>query len=589
MRAFFLLTIVAGPASAADVVDSPMDHDPELVRPKVVRTFPAELADRWLAALDRPEADLQAQAAAAIAAAHERGMTGLGVTAGPLIRLLESPSSAVRAAAARALVALEARDAAPALLKLTTSDPEVRDQIEPALAKWDYRPARAVWLERLKQPPPFRRAQVLAMQSLAAVTEEKAADPVRALVLSNRHAGAHRIEAAKALGAIRTTGLEADAEKLTGDPSSHGIPTRIAAAWLLRYHSGDTAVKLLQTLARDPEPAVAAVALARLVEIDPKLVVPLLPTVFASPGSDVRALGVEALNKLPSAENAQLLGVRLHDPHPDVRAKARQGLRAFANEPKLRDVVIAEATRALAATDWRGQEPAAILVGQLGHRSAATRLVALLRSDRPEPAIASAWALRVLAVPGTLPGVLDHVRLRHGQLKANGRNSGLRGFTPGQLDAQLTQLVQLLGASKYKSADGELRSLFPRFLQGGMPPVFNPVGPETRAAAIWALGHLHAGDPADLAGPIEERLTGDPGMGRDDERVRRMAAVALARLKANDSLPALRTEAGDGPTLDMVAHTCRWAVAQLTGEPLAAPAVYELLQRDWFLVPVGGK
>jgi hypothetical protein len=119
--------------------------------------------------------------------------------------------------------------------------------------------------------------------------------------------------------------------------------------------------------------------------------------------------------------------------------------------------------------------------------------------------------------------------------------------------------------------------------------VFNPVGPETRAAAIWALGHLHAGDPADLAGPIEERLTGDPGMGRDDERVRRMAAVALARLKANDSLPALRTEAGDGPTLDMVAHTCRWAVAQLTGEPLAAPAVYELLQRDWFLVPVGGK
>jgi hypothetical protein len=39
----------------------------------------------------------------------------------------------------------------------------------------------------------------------------------------------------------------------------------------------------------------------------------------------------------------------------------------------------------------------------------------------------------------------------------------------------------------------------------------------------------------------------------------------------------------------MVAHTCRWAVAQLTGEPLAAPAVYELLQRDWFLVPVGGK
>lgn len=585
-----LALALALPSSAADVIDSPMYRDPELVPPKVVRTFPAGLADRWRAALDRPEADLQAQAAAAIALAHERGMSGLEATVGPLTRLLESPAPAVRAAAAGALVALDARDAAPALLKLGTTDPEVRDRVEPALARWDYRPARAVWRERLNDPPPFRRAQVIAMQSLAAVKDEKAADPLRAIVLSDRHAGPHRIEAARALGVIRTTGLEADAEKLTGDSTAHGIPARIAAAWLLRHHSGAAAVKLLQPLARDAEPAVATVALARLVEIDPKLVLPILPTVFASPGADVRALGVEALNKLPSAENAKLLGARLHDPHPGVRERARRGLRAYADRPGLREAVIAEASKALAGNGWRGQEPAAILMGQLGHRPAAARLVELLRSDRPEPAVAAAWALRVLAVPDTLAGALDHVRIRHGQLKANGPNAGLRGFTPEQLDTQLTQLVQLLGALNYGAADAELRLLFPRFLQAGMPPVFNPVGPETRAAAIWALGRLHADDPvADLAGPIEERLTGDPGMGRDDERVRRMAAVTLARLKAKDSLAALRTEAGNGPTLDVVALACRWAVAQLTGEPLPAPGVYELPQRDWFLVPAGGR
>jgi HEAT repeat protein len=586
-----LVILVPLPAAGADVIDSPMYRDPELVLPKVVRTFPAGLADRWLAALDRPEADVQAHAAAAIALAHERGMSGLGPAIGPLTRLLESPSPAVRAAAARALVALEARDAAPALLKLTTTDPEVRSTVEPALAKWDYRPARAVWLERLNDPPPFRRAHVLAMSGLAAVKEEKAADPLRAIVLSDRHAGSHRIEAARALGVIRAAGSEADAGKLMGDSSSHGVPVRLAAAALLRNHSGDTAVKLLQSLARDPEPAVAAVALSRLVEIDPKLVVPLLPTVFASPGADVRALGVEALSKLPSVENAKHLRARFHDMHPEVREKARRGLRAYADQPALREVVIAEAMRALASNDWRAQEPAAILVGQLGHRPAAPRLVELLRSDRPEPAIASAWALRVLAVPDNLPAVLNHVRLRHGQLRSNGRNAGLRGFTPEQLDAQLTQLVQFLGAAKYKPADSELRSLFPRFLQSGKPPAFSPVGPETRAAAIWSLGTLHAGDPAaGLVGPIEDRLTGDGPMGRDDERVRRMAAAALARMKAKDSLMALQTESGDGrPTLDPAALACRWAVAELTGEPLPPPGTYELPQRDWFLVPAGGR
>jgi len=585
-----LAVLPALPAPAADVIDSPMYRDPELALPTVVRTFPAGLADRWLAALDRPEADLQAQAAAAVALAHGRGMTGLAPAVGPLTRLLESPSPAVRAAAARALVALDARDAAPTLFKLASTDPAARDTVEPALAKWDYRPARAVWLERLNDPPPFRRAHVLAMQGLAAVKEEKAADPLRAIALSDRHAGPHRIEAARALGVIRPAGSEADAEKLMGDSSPRGISTRLAAAELLRHHSGDAAVKLLQTLARDPEPAVAAAALARLVEFDPKLLVPLLPTVFASPGADVRSLGVEALNKLPSADNAKLLGDRLHDSHPEVRQRARRGLRTYADRPGLRDVVIAEATRALATNDWRAQEPAALLVGQLGHRPAARRLVELLQADRPEPAIASAWALRVLAVPDTLPAVLDHVRLRHGQLKGNGNNAGLRGFTPEQLDAQLTQLVQFFGASKFKPADGELRSLFPRFLRPGMPPAFNPVGPETRAAAIWALGHLHAGDPAaELVGPIEERLTGDGAMGRDDERVRRMAAIALARLKAKASVAAVRTDAGDRPTLDPVALACRWAVAQLTGEPLAAPGVYDLPQRDWFLVPAGGR
>src|SRR6476469_2438941 len=89
-----LVVALPWPAARADDLDSPMYRDPEVALPKVERRFPAGLADRWLEALGRPEADLQAQAALAIAAAHERGMPGLAATAEPLQRALERDGQA---------------------------------------------------------------------------------------------------------------------------------------------------------------------------------------------------------------------------------------------------------------------------------------------------------------------------------------------------------------------------------------------------------------------------------------------------------------------------------------------------------------
>ena len=581
--------VVALPSASmrADDLDSPMYRDPEIVLPKVERRFPAGLADRWLEALARPEADLQAQAALAIAAAHERGMPGLAATVGPLQRALEraGQSSAVRAAAARALVALDARAAAPALLAYTAADFEMRDLIETALVRWDYRPAREVWLARLAEPPPYRPAHSLAMRSLATVGEASAADRLQAIVRSDAVTGPVRLEAARALGVLRTAGSEADAEKLVADSSPRGIPSRIAAAALLRKHSGEPAVALLHRLARDPEPAVAAPALSRLIEIDPKLVLPLLPAVLGSPGADARTLAVDALGRVPAADHVTTLGDRLSDQHTDVRRAATRALLGYANHADLRAAVIDRGVRALGAADWRGQEQAAVILARLAHRPAAPRLVDLIRSDRPEAAVAAAWGLRELGVPNTLPAALDHVKLRHAQLRDKATP---RGFPLDQLDRQLAQLVQFLGAGGYRPADPELRALFPRVLGRGMPPPLTEVGPETRAAALWALGRLHAGKPdAALIRPIQERLTGDgPLLGKDDSRVRRMAAVALARIGARQLVDVLREQGGEQTTLDAADYACRWAVAQLIGQPLPPPGVYELPQTNWFLIPI---
>lgn len=571
-----VLLLATAAAPADDGIDSVMYADPALRLPKIVNVFPAGSLELWLAALDRPEEDNQTRAAVTIASAHERGMPGLSAAVGPLVRLLDKGgvAPAVRLAAARALVTLDARESAASLLRHLSDGADYREVVEPALARWGFEPARGVWLDRLNQPPPYSRSTVLAMRGLAAARDDRPTSRLREIALPPESPAAYRLEAARALGAIRVTGGEADAAKLAGGE----VPARLAAAWLLRQHTGDEAVRLLRQLTTDAEPAVGAVAVARLVELDPKLVLPVLDAVLASPEQVVRGSGVEVLASEPTPERVRVLADRLDDLHPEVRAKARRALGGLAGRPDLRGPVIEQATRVLGGRDWRGQEQAAILLARLDHKAAAGRLVELLESDRGEAFRGAAFALRVLAVPDTLPAVLDHVRRRHQAILKAGTTKAT-DLQADLVDRGMSQLAQLLGRAKYAPADDALRALVPRF---------TAVRPEARAGALWALGLLHEGR-AD-AGPVklvEDRLTGDPGRGPDDPRVRRMAAVALGRMKAAGRVETLRTYGeGSAPNPDPVANACRWAVAHIEGRGLPPPGVFEVVQRDPFLVPV---
>lgn len=589
--ASFALGVLIGipPRAHAEDFDSVMYSHPVIPVSRVVKTFPEGLKELWMKALDRPERDQRSRAALAIAEAHEGGMPGLASTASALVRLLDRPDEhpAVLAAAIRALVVIDARSAAPAFLELARSnDTGLREVIEPALARWDYKPARDVWLSRLGQEPPYRPDLILAIRCLGRVREDHAAQRLRELALESDVAPPVRLAAARALAEIRTRGSEADSVKLTGDTTMRGRTNRLVGATLLRRHEGPEAIRLLQAFAKDAEPTVALVAVTRLSELNLKHILPVLKEVMANEGAEVRSRGIAAMIQNPSDEHLRSLARTLSDPHPDVRVQARRGLHELAGDR--RPLVIELSMSALNRTEWRGQEQAAILVAQLDHKPAAKRLVELLKSNRSEVAVAVGWGLRQLAVPETLPAVLDHVKSRHAALLRSGPGAGLRGVTPEALDRQLAQLVQFLGQTRFAPAEPALRALVPRILRGGMPPEFTPVPPETRAAAIWAMGLLHEGKPTDaLVTLIETRLTGDGMFGRDDPRVRRMAAVTLARLNAKQSIGALR-EYSDGtkPTIDIVANACRWSVAQLTQQPVPAVGIVEAPQRQWFLVPI---
>src|SRR5205823_1102843 len=121
-------------------------------------------------ALDRPEVEMRLRAAQAIGLAHRRGMKGLESTVAPLVKALDEPTQhpTVRIAAAQTLIALDARQAAPSLLThARDGDAELREVVEPALARWDHRPARAIWLARLDAPASPTRSLVLAIRALA--------------------------------------------------------------------------------------------------------------------------------------------------------------------------------------------------------------------------------------------------------------------------------------------------------------------------------------------------------------------------------------------------------------------------------------
>ncbi|MBO0696755.1 MAG: HEAT repeat domain-containing protein [Zavarzinella sp.] len=552
-----------------------MYADPDVPLARIVKVFPPRLIGLWLQALERSEDDLKCQAAAAIALARDRGMPGLEATVAPLLKALDRPEQhpTVRIAVAQALIALDTREVAPTLFThLQTDGVEMRNVVDPALARWDYKPARAAWLERVEKAGIPRQSLLLAIRGLGTVREPKGVMRLRDLALSEKGDPIVRLEAARALGAIQTTGLEKDAERLAQEPGTAGNVAQLAAAAILRHHHSDEATKLLQRIAVESEPAAAVIALDGLLENDPGLVLGLLPKLTGSPDPGVRSRAVEAYRRRPAADHIPLVANLLDDPHPQVRIGARKALLVSAGRPEFRDGVLREATRHLATDHWRALEQATILLASLDHKPAAGRFVELLRFERPEVFVAAAWGLRKLAVAETLPAQLAEVERRWS------RSQKLDATEPRTaIDLEVSQLAQSLGRARYAPAAPVLA----RFV----PKQWN-IGPESRAAAIWALGLIHENAPPErLVDGLIDRLTDDSTTVPEDLRVRRMAAVTLGRVKAKEAVTSLKKYYPRKLTAEPFPNACGWALQQITGEPLPGSGTVDVVQRGWFLEP----
>jgi len=582
-----MLAAACGSATAAEVAyDSPMYADPAVEAPGFTEIFAPQLKPLWLQALGRPEADLQRQAIEAIADAHALGMEGLEESIPALIQIVQKPDAhpAVVQSAAKALVALDAQSAAPALEALLAGKSvDLAIIVEPALHKWSPDKLRDLRLKRLDDPATPRGLLLLTIRGLADAASDQAAPRLRELAVDTTVDSGVRLEAARSLGQLQTSGLEEDARKLASNKTPRAIPARLTAAALIARHQSDAALAILSQLANDSEPAVAAAALRGLIDQKSTLVIAIAEKSIGHADARLRQLSIEALQNHPTPERLQMFAARFEDVNADVRTTAREALLALAEEDRFRDPVRELAMKALASESWRSQEQGALLAGTLDHEPAVDRLTALLDSPWPEVFISSAWALRKISAPSSAPGIFAKLQreglkiasLTIGKVDPNAPGPHLDGpVLIRRLDQQRSQLIQAMGDLRYAPADDLLRRCVARN---------NVIGIQTRISAIWALGHLHAGKPdAGLAGRLVGRLSDTAPPMPEDIRVRRMSAISLGRMQAKEGLDALkqfRTESS------MAGAACVWAIREITGEEPPPPKPL-VRQRRWFLEPI---
>ncbi|MAE63670.1 MAG: hypothetical protein CMJ18_05310 [Phycisphaeraceae bacterium] len=607
------------PATNGDT-DAPMYLDPYLAPVPIIKRFHPGLEPRWRAALGRPDTETRCAAAQAITKARRLGMPGLEDMAGDLAAFVETRGREplVPMAAARALIALDARGSAAALLRRNKEDGLVMILLtDPALARWDHQPARAVWMGRLDSETDWS-ARISAIEALGAVRHEAAADALLALATDPQAVPPLRLAAAAALAEIASEGLESTARRLAGGSTVD----RLAAAALLGRHDGEDAVALLLELAADAEPTVAGGALRRLLAIDPLLIEPMGSALLSNPDAEVRRLAVEGVlaQKTPAA--IALLGPRLNDVNPRIRRAVRRRLVEQDREPALTEPIREAAMtmleggawrglepEALAETirrHWRGREQAAMLLGAVDHKPAADCLVDLLSYPRVEVRTVAAAALRRLAIPRTLAPMLAYAqRAADWQAEAgrgpqsdepeeawdrspNGkwlirRRPDVPDVARGiprrrDLDDQMAQIMQAFGLMTYGPAEPLMRRHVPKHCGHGS---------EARGAAVWALGKLHLDEPdTKLAAQLAERLADINPLDPEKMEVRRMSAVTIGFMRAEDELDTLEVWY-ERQKLSVDIHgATRWSIMRMTGRDLPQREATLQEATDFFLGPI---
>jgi len=579
LKSCLLLAVLLRPLAAQESPDSgtklawPPQHtltpfllyeDPYLPVPAVANEYTDAALPLLEEALQSGNNDLQRDAAVSVTMLHEGGYLDCSPLRKSLtdVLLAEGRSRLVRKDVARALVAIEARESADALLAAIGRDADLVRIIEPSLARWKHAPALAIWRERLAKAGSEATFLVESAISAAGLSrDEQSAQLLQEIVLHSPRA-TYRLAAAAALGSVRDAGLESLAGQLLQDqtdvlsPSSgnRALLHRLMVAKLLRNHHSDAARGMLLKLAADPDGAVASVAWESLVRSAPRELRPLTVEFASAKDATVRGLVVDALLATPDRSAVEQLGLMLDDRHRQVRNAARRALLEISETPELRDAVIAAGEAGLQRDSWECLEQSAVLLGTLDHEPVADRCFELLTHPRMETAVAAAWALRKFSIPETLPRMLDFCKELDEALVAGRAYSSSAPTVAGHLFEAMGQMI-------YEPADALLQMYIPK----AGPRLVSPM----RQSAIAALGWLKAGSGDERLSQLfyQRWLDQSPLPIYELANVRYASIVSIGRIKAPSFEAKVRSQY-PGVSSGKLNYSAKWALTQFTGEPL---------------------
>ena len=536
-------------------------------------SWPAGLIPVWADCLSHPESDLRREVAESVILARRSGMEGLAELTLPFQRVLEDPRESLitKTSVAAAVVDLDCRDLAPLLDRLAKEGPPRMKQIvERGLAKWDYLPMREVWLSRLRDATVDPQLVVSAAEALAEVGEAKAVAPLSDLLLSPVTASSLRMAAARSLARLQPPDLVAWSGQLSDSASGDALFDARLGVELLTRQSSPEAIELMEKYVDHTSASVAAVALERLLALEPPRVVARAEKLIGHPDANLREITQRALAGDPTASSVALLGKVLDDRVPAIRRAARKSLLRHAAVDSLRGAVIERSLDALRVDSWRSKEQALIVLTELHHQAINDELPGLIDFPRPEVQVTAAWAMKHLYEADRAPKVLEIATSKTDEINKKGAEDAI--------SAVQAHLFESLGLLKHRPATDLLLKALPK----GAPYTV-----QSRASAIWALGFLlkPEGDAATIR-LIEARLADANSVPMEYTEVRAASAIALGRIADPESLKELRQwYKAEGPN-SPVGRSSGWAVMQMTGEPLPEVVVAKRPVINWFVEPL---
>ncbi|MCH2211079.1 MAG: hypothetical protein MK110_07240 [Fuerstiella sp.] len=464
--------------------------------------------------------------------------------------LLNTDHELVKQASASALATIGRAESAADVAQLCVPEREVLClKIEPTFSSWGGDALKSTWVNRVENSEKFPRALIrLACDGLAQLKDISALEAVRRLLENEMTDYSVRYAAAQALGTLD----HLQSAALAGNYSPGTVPDRLLACALLGHCRSDAGFDALSTLCDDTSNAVASQAWATMLRLDRQRLLEKLDRGVQHPDSNIRLNSVEVMRELPSSARCNNLDRLTADVHIGVRNSARRALKILADSrPEFRDTILRNAGDSLVDTNsnWQQLEQSLVLLGQLRHRTRQNEWLRLLEHDRPEIFVTAAWLLHMMPYQEMADEVVK-VTLRRYEMTDR----------PG-LNEQLIFLFQHAGFTNSKS----LQPLFEKQFAKNSPRF------EVRAAGLWALGKLNAGN-ADkvLAGKLVKRIR-DLGLIPEGTIVRRMSVLALVWMDARSAVPEMFwIRRVDGPH-SLIGETARWALPHLGGEQLPPP------------------